>query len=81
MSTTSAPIRNEVVVVLGGALYTTREIRKSVQSSGKLHSQKGVSCSKSAACLLPCSHQADIKMRLHECWTRLSMHNGNNCLH
>ena len=35
-----------------------------------LHSQKRASCSKSAPGLLPCSHQADIRMRLH-CLLRL----------
>ena len=36
----------------------------------KVHSQKRASCSKSAAGLLPCSHQADIRMRSH-CLPRL----------
>ena len=30
-----------------------------------IHSQKGTSCSKSVAGLLPCSHQANIRMRSH----------------
>ena len=32
---------------------------------GEVHSQKHASYSKSAADLLPCSHQADIRMRSH----------------
>ena len=37
--------------------------RTNLQAS--LHSQRRASCSKSAAGLLPCCHQADIRMRSH----------------
>ena len=40
-------------------------------STIQLHSQKCASCSKSAAGLLPCSHQADIRIRPHRMLARL----------
>ena len=36
-----------------------------MQNAARLHSQKRASCSESAVGLLPCSHQADIRMRSH----------------
>ena len=73
LSTYSQALPPQNTLQLRLFVLSATPVAQSSAPASPIHSQKSASCSKSAAGLLPCCHQADIRMRSH----RLLRFDGN----